>query len=1155
MIHLMYWTVLLPLIGFIINGVFGSKIKNEKIIGIIGSGAIGLSFLIALFAFFETLALPVDLRKNYIDLFTWLSAGNLNIHIAYQIDQLSLVMSLIVTGVGFVIHVYSIGYMHGDKSFWRFFAYLNLFIFAMMNLILADNFVLLFLGWEGVGLCSYLLIGFWYDKKFEKGTTGDAAKKAFIVNRIGDFGFLLGMFLIYLTFGSLNFSDVFTRADVYTVKESVFNLIALFLFIGATGKSAQIPLYIWLPDAMAGPTPVSALIHAATMVTAGVYMVARCSIIYASAPAILMVVAIIGAFTALFAATIGLVQNDIKKVLAYSTVSQLGYMFLALGVGAFTAGIFHVMTHAFFKALLFLGAGSIIHSMHEEQDIRHYGGLKKYMPQTFLTFLVAALAISGIPPLSGFFSKDEILWYSFANGSVILWIIGAGTALLTAFYMFRLYYLTFEGKPRFGHDKHPHESPKVMTIPLIILAVLSAIGGFIGIPALFSGEGGNAFHNWLAPVFEKAEEKLVVYGSHSHGQEILLMAISIVLAVGGILIARAIYIKKPSIADNLAKRFKGAYNLLLNKYFVDEAYETVIIKPIVKGSESILWKIADNKIIDGLVNGVASLVNVISRNIRKIQTGIAQSYAIVMMLGIVNCIILDYNEFIIMENSSLITYLLLIPIVGSILLLFINNKKENIIRYFGLGISLIVFVISLIVYFNFDISKSGFQFVQKILWIENLHISYTVGIDGLSLLLVLLTTFITPLTLISSWSSIQKRVKEFTFFMILLEVGMLGVFVSLDMFLFYIFWEAMLIPMYFIIGIWGGAERIYASVKFFIYTMFGSLLMLVAIVWLAVYASTPLGHFTTDLVELYKVGPSIPATIQNYMFLAFAFSFAIKVPLFPLHTWLPDAHVQAPTAGSVILAGVLLKMGTYGLLRFCLPLFPHAAINYAPVISILAIIGIIYGALVAMVQKDMKKLVAYSSVAHLGFVVLGIFAMTQEAVQGAVIQMINHGLSTGALFLLVGVIYERTHTREISEYGGIAKIVPIFSFALMFASLSSIGLPGLNGFVGEFLILLGSFKSPVLNSWWYTIFAASGVIFAAVYLLWMYQRVVFGEVKNPKLNNLKDMNKREIFVLVPIFIFIIWIGIYPSTFLKVSEKTTSKIIHQVFTPHQTAELK
>ena len=633
--ELIYLTVILPLAGFLINGIFGTKIKNEKLIGAIGSGAIGISFLIVLGAFFETLGLPVDQRQKIVSLFTWLSVGKLNVSIAYQVDQLSLVMALVVTGVGFLIHVYSIGYMHGDKSFWRFFAYLNLFIFAMMNLILADNFVLLFLGWEGVGLCSYLLIGFWYDRKFEKSTTSDAAKKAFVVNRIGDFGFLLGMFLIYMTFGSLNFNEVFSKAVSFDVPAYVFGFIAVFLFIGATGKSAQIPLFVWLPDAMAGPTPVSALIHAATMVTAGVYMVARTSIIFASAPAILMVVAIIGVLTAFFAATIGIVQNDIKKVLAYSTVSQLGYMFLAMGMGAFSAGIFHVMTHAFFKALLFLGAGSVIHAMHDEQDIQKYGGLKKYMPKTYLTFLIAALAISGIPPLSGFFSKDEILWFSYANGGLFFWILGAGTAMMTAFYMFRLYILTFEGKERFGHDKHPHESPALMTIPLMILALLSVIGGFIGIPEIFSGEHGNQFHNWLAPIFKDADRKLAVFNMHSHFEEILLMVLSVLFALSAIWFARYIYLNKISIANDTAQKFKGVYKILWNKYFVDEAYDTVIVNPILQTSRSFLWKIADNRLIDGTVNGAARLIEIISNNIRKLQTGVAQFYALVMMLGIV----------------------------------------------------------------------------------------------------------------------------------------------------------------------------------------------------------------------------------------------------------------------------------------------------------------------------------------------------------------------------------------------------------------------------------------------------------------------------------------------------------------------------------------
>ncbi len=633
--NLIYLSVLFPLLGFLVNGLLGRKFKSEKIVGIIGSGAIGAAFIVVVLAFVETLRLPEESRTLLVPLFEWIKAGGMSVSISYQVDQLSLVMALVVTGIGFLIHVYSIGYMHGDKGFWRFFAYLNLFIFSMMNLVLADNFVLLFLGWEGVGLCSYLLIGFWYDRKFEKSTTSDAAKKAFVVNRIGDFGFLIGMFLIYLNFGSLNFSQVFARASLGNIPESTFNLIALMLFIGACGKSAQIPLFVWLPDAMAGPTPVSALIHAATMVTAGVYMVARCSIIYASAPLALSVVAVIGLLTAFFAASIGLVQTDIKKVLAYSTVSQLGYMFLALGMGAFSAGLFHVVTHAFFKALLFLGAGSVIHGMHDEQDIRKYGGLKKHMPKTAMTFLIAAIAISGIPPFAGFFSKDEILWKAYANGGIGFWIIGVITALFTAFYMFRLYFLTFEGKPRYDeHHVHPHESPSLMTIPLMVLAFLSVVGGFLGMPAIFAGEHGNFFESWLEPVFKQANNKLFASAEHSHFTEVLLMVISVAGAVVAIYFARYVYLKRNDIAEKTAAKFKAVYDVLLNKYYVDEAYDAAIVTPIYKVSEGFLWKITDVKLIDGLLNKSASLVEVVSGYIRKMQTGITQFYAVVMMTGI-----------------------------------------------------------------------------------------------------------------------------------------------------------------------------------------------------------------------------------------------------------------------------------------------------------------------------------------------------------------------------------------------------------------------------------------------------------------------------------------------------------------------------------------
>ena len=496
-----------------------------------------------------------------------------------------------------------------------------------------------------------------------------------------------------------------------------------------------------------------------------------------------------------------------------------------------------------------------------------------------------------------------------------------------------------------------------------------------------------------------------------------------------------------------------------------------------------------------------------------------------------------------MNNSLILTAIIFLPLLGAAFLLLLRREQVALIKTVGLVFSLLTFGLSLLAFLEFDSSSAGIQFMFSIPWIQSLGISYTVGIDGISLLLVMLTTFLTPIAMLSSWNSIQTRVRGFTAMMLLLETGMLGVFCSFDLILFYVFWEAMLIPMYFIIGVWGGGNRIYAAVKFFLYTMLGSLLMLVAIIWLGYYASTvPVpGHFTTDLVQLYSIAPQIPVAIQTWMFLAFTLSFAIKIPLFPFHTWLPDAHVEAPTAGSVILAGVLLKMGTYGLLRFSLPLFPQATLVFMPYIAALAVIGIIYGALVSMVQTDIKKLVAYSSVSHLGFVVLGIFALTVESVQGSIIQMVNHGLSTGALFLVVGMIYDRRHTRDIAEFGGLAKVVPILSTFFMIFSLSSIGLPGLNGFVGEFLILLGSFYSRYLSPW-FTIFAATGVIFAAVYLLWMYQRVVFGKVLNPANSDIPDLSIREIVVLAPVVLFIIWIGVHPGTFLKKTEASAREMV-------------
>ncbi len=494
---------------------------------------------------------------------------------------------------------------------------------------------------------------------------------------------------------------------------------------------------------------------------------------------------------------------------------------------------------------------------------------------------------------------------------------------------------------------------------------------------------------------------------------------------------------------------------------------------------------------------------------------------------------------------------LFLPLAGALLLLFINRDNEKAFKYITLAVSVLTFAASLFLFFGFDRNNPGFQFMIDEQWISQIDAGFRLGLDGMSLLLVMLTTFIMPVAVLASFGSITKRHKEYYIMLLVLQFAMIGVFSSLDLFLFYIFWELILIPMYFIIGVWGGKDKIYAAVKFFIFTVVGSLFMLVAIVWLGHHVATEIlrldSGFTSNYLAIREALASAPIEIgvQKWLFIAFALSFCIKVPLFPLHTWLPDAHTEAPTPGSIILAGVLLKMGTYGLVRFNLELFPQASIDFASIISILAVIGIIYGALVSMVQTDVKRLVAYSSVSHLGFVVLGIFSMTATGLQGAIIQMVNHGLSTGMLFLAVGMIYERRHTREIAEFGGIARVMPAFTVFFAIAMLASVGLPGLNGFVGEYLTLLGAFESPVLASKWFTIVSATGVIFAAVYLLWMFQRVMFGTIDNPANKELKDINKREWAAFLPIVLFIVWIGVYPKTFMGVSESSTRQLVNKL----------
>jgi NADH-quinone oxidoreductase subunit L len=662
---------LLPFVGFVINAALGRRLP-KSVSGSVACLVLLASFAVSVIASVNLLMQggPHALTQN---VYTWLPSGDLQVPFELRLDSLATVMILVVTGIGSLIHIYSVGYMQEetDSEYARYFSYLNLFASFMLVLVLGANFPVMFVGWEGVGLCSYLLIGFW----FTKPSAADAGKKAFVVNRIGDFGFVLGILVLFATFGTLDFQEVAAAAAARpreTTEFGVLTIATLLLFVGATGKSAQIPLYVWLPDAMEGPTPVSALIHAATMVTAGVYMIGRNAVLFSQAPTTLAIVAGIGVATALMAGTIGLVQNDIKRVLAYSTVSQLGYMFLAMGVGAYAAGIFHLYTHAFFKALLFLGSGAVIHALAGEQDIQKMGGLKTYLPITYWTFLIGALAIAGVPPLAGFFSKDEILFKAFAgteirHGSLLLWAVAAVTSLLTAIYMFRLVFLTFHGErraaahddhshaPASDHDAHghgqahaPHDAPPSMAIPLIILAIGSVLAGLVGVPhALF---GSNRIEQFLEPSFEvsaearpaeaAAEAPVASEAGVSHGAESdvaterLLMAVSTGIAIAGIGIAGFFWVRRPDAAAGLARQFGGIHQLLSRKYYVDEVYDAVVVQPIKHGSIA-LWKGADAEVIDGAVNGVGSFVRRSSDMLRRLQTGSVRAYAASLFLGAV----------------------------------------------------------------------------------------------------------------------------------------------------------------------------------------------------------------------------------------------------------------------------------------------------------------------------------------------------------------------------------------------------------------------------------------------------------------------------------------------------------------------------------------
>ena len=1069
-----------------------------------------------------------------VPVFTWMTAGDLKVEWSLRIDTLTAVMLVVVNTVSAFVHLYSIGYMHEDPYRPRFFGYLSMFTFAMLMLVTADNLVQLFFGWEGVGLASYLLIGFWYHKP----EANAAAIKAFIVNRVGDFGFALGIFAVFMLTGAIDLDTVFAQAPALTGKTinmfgwqiDALTITCLLLFMGAMGKSAQFLLHTWLPDAMEGPTPVSALIHAATMVTAGVFMVARLSPLFELAPHAQTFVTLIGATTALFAATIGLVQNDIKRIVAYSTCSQLGYMFVAMGVGAYSVGMFHLFTHAFFKALLFLGSGSVIHAMHHEQDIRHMGGLKDRIPYTYIVMIIGTLALTGFPLTAGYFSKDAIIEAAFVGKNpmaLYAFICTVAAALLTSFYSWRLIFKTFHGEPHDRmHWRDAHESPMVMLIPLGFLAAGSCARG-----AAVQGDFRRTRRRRIFPRVIDLRENEPCAGRDASRAAAGRRPPN--RDDGDRLYDRLALLYPPSgysgRARTPARRAvplpaqQVVFRRALRGYFrpSDQMARPVAVEERRRLADRWLWtgwRIGARPRRDAQRRAAA---DGLSLPLRLCDAD--------RRCGLHHLVhVCDGGPLMNWPILSVVTFL---PLFGALLVMLLVRGNERLARgtarWIALWTTLVTFAISLVMVWRFDASSAEFQFVEKLNWLG--IASYHMGVDGISLPFVILTTALMPLCILASWTVIQTRVKEYMIAFLVLETLMVGTFSALDLLLFYLFFEGGLIPMFLIIGIWGGPRRVYASFKFFLYTLLGSVLMLLAI--MAMYWEAG----TTDIVTLLRHG--FPLGLQKWAWLAFFASFAVKMPMWPVHTWLPDAHVEAPTAGSVILAAILLKMGGYGFLRFSLPMFPAASHDFAPLIFTLSVVAIIYTSLVALMQEDVKKLIAYSSVAHMGFVTMGIFAATTQGVAGGIFQMISHGIVSGALFLCVGVVYDRMHTREIAAYGGLVNRMPLYAFVFMVFTLANVGLPGTSGFVGEFLSLIGTFRANTAVA----TLATFGVILSAAYALWLYRKMIFGNLK-PSLEGIRDIGWREAVIFAPLVVLTILFGVAPKPVLDMSAASVAQLL-------------
>ncbi|KAJ6644974.1 NADH-quinone oxidoreductase subunit L, partial [Pseudolycoriella hygida] len=1107
--------VMLPLMSGIINGL-GCAYFSKKQAAIISSSAMILSALLSILIFYNV---GINNKILHIILANWLTVAGLKIYWAIYVDQLTAIMFIVVTWISAIVHIYSLGYMEDDDGLVKFLSFLSLFTFFMLALVSADNFLQLFFGWEGVGLCSYLLIGFWYKKE----SANKAAIKAFIVNRVGDFAFMLGIITIIVYFGVADYATIFSKVEslsntrfinILGFNPLIIDTICLLLFLGCMGKSAQIGLHIWLPSAMEGPTPVSALIHAATMVTAGVFLLARCSHLFEYSEIVRQFITIIGGATCIFAASIAIMQQDIKKIIAYSTCSQLGYMFLACGVSAYNAGIFHLVTHAFFKALLFLSAGNLIHACHE-QDIFKMGNLKDKMPLTYCNFLIGSLALIGIYPLAGFYSKDAILELAYSSGGVglIVFIMGILAAILTSIYSMKIIMLVFHGKTKMNLTDYNmvKETPSIMNLPLTLLTVGSFCSGMIGHYIFFMDKPQGYFRDSIFNVH--------IYQKLANHPPLFIKLLPITVGIIGIICGFYLYNKFQQQNKIEQNNIGFVKKLLLNKYYFEEIYYSIFITPLERLSK--ILNIMDQEFIDRFgPNGFARVTSYFS-NMINLFRNLLSLRDLRALAGRKTAAYLSVCE----DLSAGSTYKLPAEvefrkrsnISNQAIDVFVGTSKSPNKQVYAIYVavlsSILTMLSTLYLLIQFDNSSSNYQFVEQYVWVKSIGLEFHVGVDGISILFVVLTAFLTLLCMLVS------------------------AFSSINLLLFYLFFEVILIPMYIIIGVWGGENRIYAALKFFLYTFFGSVFFLLSLI----YIYSQLQSF--NMVDLNTMMSLLTLPTQKILWVAIFIAFAIKVPMLPFHTWLPDAHVQAPTSGSVILAGILLKFGAYSFLRILLPMFPIISKEFAFYVLVLSIFAVIYSSLVAMAQKDMKKMIAYSSIAHMGYVTGGIFSLTEEGMKGAIYQMLSHGIVASALFLIVGTLYERLHTKEISKYGGVAAPMPILAVFFMISMLASIGLPGTSGFIGEFLSILGIYKFNIMMG----VFISVGIILGAIYMLKLYKEVMLGKINNKDIEGLKDLTCYEILALAPLCIIIIIFGIKPNIIINMLCSSVNKILLQYIT--------